>query len=142
METKTTPVGPYSTKPLELIPGNEWVTLNGDPVIRGREDQPCDSFYTGQAMRIRNELNSAYANGRASLAAGNALLAEQGERLREALKPFADFGAAWIRMPAGTMPDDSAVYAIHGSTKYAAEITLGQLKEAHRILTSLTPASK
>lgn len=65
------------------------------------------------------------------------LLAERDE-LVEALKPFADFGAAWIRMPAGNLPDECAVYAIHGSTEYGAEITIGQLKEAHRILSAIT----
>lgn len=69
--TTTTPKdksqeGPYGVMPLQLIPGNQWVTLDGQPVIRGREDQACDSFCTGQALRIRNELNAAYAKGYAA----------------------------------------------------------------------------
>ncbi len=56
----------------------------------------------------------------------------------DALQPFARFAAQWERMPVdGKMPDDGALYSIHGTTEWGAEITLGHVKDAMGTLSSL-----
>ena len=57
--------------------------------------------------------------------------------VREALEPFAHFAEKWIAMPAGRLPDDAAIYSIHGTTEYAAEITLGDCKRAIAALAAI-----
>lgn len=61
---------------------------------------------------------------------------EEIERLREALRPFAHFGAMIRARPIGNAhkSEANAVYAIHTGTQWEAELTVGHFAQAARVL--------
>lgn len=141
METKTTPVHPLllgATPGEYIIDGSSIFVLNEDGTnrISAQVQRGWESQWKDGGIRTTNEEVEAVARlfrAAPSLAAENALLAEQVERLREGLENIAR--RADHQIPAYATEETQAGSYLAG---YMKEIW----SEARDLLISLTPAPK